>query len=345
MPTSPLEMGRGQTVPLGCSMGVSQRGMRPAGAVRPSWQKAPVGVVDVRENPAVRPLSAEAVEFSPTLGPQTGVTAGLVDMSSSAGLVAPAVVADLPVPAVPGVRFSAVVEVHASAVEVDEDTLVGQASEQRSEGHTDPRKVPGVVNEPMVGASVSGPLEHSVLKIDLDGGPMEGISVLKPLEHSVLDISLDGGPMEGASDLEPLEHSVLDVDLTGRPVDGNFGMEPLEHSVLDVNLDSRLMQDELDSGLLEHSVPDHATIGGAGEPIVVGAIGSAAPWFITGWAHDVEVVFMIGTGCQVTILSTSGSEGALQAATLSTSFSLGGLVSISGTRGLELSVVFFRIVL
>ena len=62
---------------------------------------------------------------------------------------------------------------------------------------TDPRKVPGVVNEPMVGASVSGPLEHSVLKIDLDGGPMEGVSVLEPLEHSVLDISLDGGPIEG----------------------------------------------------------------------------------------------------------------------------------------------------
>ena len=24
----------------------------------------------------------------------------------------------------------------------------------------------------------------------------------------------------------------------------------------------------------------------AGETIVVGAIGSAAPWFLTGWAHD-----------------------------------------------------------
>ena len=97
-------------------------------------------------------------------------------------------------------------EVHASADEVDEDTSIIQTNEQRSEGHTDPRKVPGVVNEPMVGASVSEPLEHSVLKIDLDGGPMEGASVLDPLEHSVLDISLDGGPMEGESDLEPLEH-------------------------------------------------------------------------------------------------------------------------------------------
>ena len=42
-----------------------------------------------------------------------------------------------------------------------------------------------------------------------------------------------------------------------------------------------------------------------GEAIVVGAVGSAAPWFLTGWAHDVEVDFMIDTGCQVTILATT----------------------------------------
>ena len=41
----------------------------------------------------------------------------------------------------------------------------------------------------------------------------------------------------------------------------------------------------------------------SGEAIVVGAIGSASPWFLTGWAHDVEIEFMIDTGCQVTILS------------------------------------------
>ena len=46
----------------------------------------------------------------------------------------------------------------------------------------------------------------------------------------------------------------------------------------------------------------------AGEAIVVGAVGSAAPWFLTGWAHDVEVEFMIDTGCQVTILATTTFE-------------------------------------
>ena len=46
----------------------------------------------------------------------------------------------------------------------------------------------------------------------------------------------------------------------------------------------------------------------SGEAIVVGAIGSVAPWFLTGWAHEVEIEFMINTGCQVTILSTTVFE-------------------------------------
>ena len=46
----------------------------------------------------------------------------------------------------------------------------------------------------------------------------------------------------------------------------------------------------------------------SGEAIVVGAIGSAAPWFLIGWAHEVEIKFMIDTGCQVTILSTTVFE-------------------------------------
>ena len=45
-----------------------------------------------------------------------------------------------------------------------------------------------------------------------------------------------------------------------------------------------------------------------GDAIMVGVVGSAAPWFLTGWANDVEVEFMIDTGCQVTILATSVFE-------------------------------------
>ena len=45
-----------------------------------------------------------------------------------------------------------------------------------------------------------------------------------------------------------------------------------------------------------------------GEAIIVGVVGSTAPWFLTGWTNDVEVEFMIDTGCQVTILATSVFE-------------------------------------
>ena len=40
----------------------------------------------------------------------------------------------------------------------------------------------------------------------------------------------------------------------------------------------------------------------------MGAVGSAAPWFLTGWTNEVEVEFMTDTGCQVTILATSVFE-------------------------------------
>ena len=45
-----------------------------------------------------------------------------------------------------------------------------------------------------------------------------------------------------------------------------------------------------------------------GDEIMVGVVGSAEPWFLTGWTNDVEVEFMIDTGCQVTILATSVFE-------------------------------------
>ena len=46
----------------------------------------------------------------------------------------------------------------------------------------------------------------------------------------------------------------------------------------------------------------------SGEAILVGAVGSAAPWFMTEWAEGVEVDFMNDMGCQVTILATSVFE-------------------------------------
>ena len=73
--------------------------MRPAGISGPARRMAPVGVRDVKGRSAVRPLSVQAVEFSPTLVPERNETSGRKTMSSR---VAPAVVADLPLPTAEG---------------------------------------------------------------------------------------------------------------------------------------------------------------------------------------------------------------------------------------------------
>ena len=121
-----------------------------------------------------------------------------MDLSSRTGSSDPVEVADISIPVVPGVRVSAVVEVHSSADDVDEDTSVVRASEQLSMDCAIPRTAPGIENETMMRRSVPEPLEHSILVVDLDGGPMEGAPVLEPIEHSVPEKPLDGGPVEGA---------------------------------------------------------------------------------------------------------------------------------------------------
>ena len=182
-------------------------------------------------------------------------------LSSVAGAIVPVDFAGISVLAVTGMRFSAVAEVHTSAV--DDDTSVVLASEQRSDVILDPRTAPGIVDSPKAGISVPEPLEHSVLDVDLDGRLMEGISVPEPLEHSVQDLDLDGRPMEGISVPEPLEHSVLDLALEGKSMKGISVLEPLEHSVLEVIPDGRPTQGISVMEPLEHSVPNIAPVRGA----------------------------------------------------------------------------------
>ena len=62
-------------------MGDPMRGMRPAGAGRSSPPKPVVDLSDVGEKAVGWPLSVEAPEFSPTLGPWTRGTAGSVALS------------------------------------------------------------------------------------------------------------------------------------------------------------------------------------------------------------------------------------------------------------------------
>ena len=173
----------------------------------------------------------------------------------------------------------------------------------------------------MEGAPVLEPIEHSVLEKPLDFGPMEGTFDLEPLEHSVSVIA----PMESTDTFvrmavsDPLEHAgPTGTDDVGQKL---LPLEPFKHSVPEesqsqgdgwisdmderVELGSvcipRVSSDaqNVDIALLDDRLADRSWTE-PGEVIVVGAVGSAGPWFLTGWAHVVEVDFMIDTGCQVT---------------------------------------------
>ena len=170
--------------------------------------------------------------------------------------------------------------------------------------------------------SVPEPLEHSVVGVSLTVGDssVDRVAVPNPLEHK--------GVIEPADLLfampvpEPLEHSVLDVPLEvgDGAVDRGVGPNPLEHSGVSEPADppsaSHPRIHSKVSGDGRNGQPDHMceeiTLRDIrredkrpspedGEAIVVGAVGSAAPWFLTGWAEEVEIEFMIDTGCQVTI--------------------------------------------
>ena len=123
-----------------------------------------------------------------------------------------------------------------------------------------------------------------------------------PLEHSGLPSNEDGGRRLVL--LEPIEHLVPGAPHDRRGVSSSEG---------EVRVDTmsaclpRVFSDDrgIDVAPLDGRPEAAQTPSEAGDAIVVGAVGSAAPWFLTGWAHEVEVEFMIDTGCQVTILATS----------------------------------------
>ena len=193
-------------------------------------------------------------------------------------------------PVVAGMRFLAVAKVYAPFEETEGDP------------QGDDRKVDQNCNTPEEDVG-SRPLEHSGVK---EGGhPEDGINefdctaqeeeiVCHLLEHSGVvkwagvsdglkkrsppesfEIRTDPALVRKALEEEPIEHSAL----SGTP---NGGSKPLNTDV----------QEETEDG----------------DAIIVGAVGSAAPWFLTGWTNEVEVEFIIDTGCQVTILAASVFE-------------------------------------
>ena len=158
------------------------------------------------------------------------------------------------------------------------------------------------------------------------GGSPSVIRASKPLRAvPMMDVgSVDGRRPAGLSDSddrrtseggsspvdivtvpEPIEHSAVGGGIAAPPSTG----QPLENSG-----ESGDWQNGRQSHTDDSNAPLDVGTGGKespqdiGEAIVVGVVGSAAPWFLTGWADGEEVEFMIDTGCQVTILATSVFE-------------------------------------
>ena len=256
----------------------------------------------------------------------TVAEAGAAALADIAGAVAPVDLAGTIIPAVAGMKLSAVVEVHSSVVDDEGDPSVIRTSRQRSAVILDPMAASRKDGGPMEEISVLEPLEHSVLEVSLEGGDSSIVEVAMsdPLEHSGVDRAAD--VVSGLLLPEPLEHSGLVVPL--EVVDGSVAditvLDPLEHSGVGVQAETvsayvpRVYSEDprnVGGGLRDHQGADNTLPDPLkeveraqpedGEAIVVGAIGSAAPWFLTGWANDMEVEFMIDTGCQVTILSMS----------------------------------------
>ena len=112
----------------------------------------------------------------------------------------------------------------------------------------------------------------------------------------------------------PLEHAsamgetVVSVDTRGRSISEN-GAHFMDPDAIRRTLDTEHVEfpsmyrssNKVNEAVDTDSTEDTEE----GGTIRVGVVGSAAPWFLTGWTNDVEVEFMIDTGCQVTILATS----------------------------------------
>ena len=105
------------------------RKMWPAVAGGTTTPQPVVDLSDVRESAVGRPLSVGAPEFSPRMDPRTQQTSASVTRSNAAGTVAPVDFAGLSVPVVFGIQFLAVAEVHSSAMDLVDDTLVVCAHE------------------------------------------------------------------------------------------------------------------------------------------------------------------------------------------------------------------------
>ena len=197
-------------------------------------------------------------------------------------------------------------------------------------------------SRPMAGNIMRNSPDVAIYEKDTTGRPMEGVTSPTPWRRSVTLLHLDSQPSRYKSmpdrskdpiseDIPQRQEKPLDsktvscrnTDKAVRRAPSGLTKDPLSvsHSeplvwnpVSDAMTENKKSEERSLSESLEQSRQNLAgseqleyteSRPDSGEAIVVGAIGSAAPWFLTGWAHDVEIEFMIDTGCQVTILSAT----------------------------------------
>ena len=197
-------------------------------------------------------------------------------------------------------------------------------------------------SKPMAGNRMRNSSDVAISQKDTTGRPMEGITSPTPSRHSVTLLHLDSqpsgyksmpdGPRDPISDDIPQRQEkppdsktvscrntdkavwIAPSELTNDPMSVSNSEPLVWNPVSDAITENRKSEERSQSERLEQT--RHNSAGteqleytesrpDSGEAIAVGAIGSAAPWFLTGWSHDVEIEFMIDTGCQVTILSAT----------------------------------------
>ena len=131
-------------------------------------------------------------------------------------------------------------------------------------------------------AEVYAPFEEMRGDVQGDIGRVDQISKIPdektgshPLKHS--------GGVQGT---DIMYHVSLDGYTDPTPVQGTGDEEPMGYSM---HSDS---PNEWGEPLITDGTEDTEDE----DAIMVGVVGSAAPWFLTGWTNDVEVEFMIDTG-------------------------------------------------
>ena len=141
-------------------------------------------------------------------------------------------------------------------------------------------------------ADVHAPFE------DREDDPQSGLEKFEPVPGTITEVTRP----------QPLRHADVTEEAAVNKESGS-GAQNTDSDVIGGALDN----DQAGFPFLHQSPSGENSLWNAdgaedtaeGDAIMVGAVGSAAPWFLTGWANDVEVEFMIDTGCQVTILATS----------------------------------------